>query len=108
MGRLLSEGAWRAALEEAVRNRRTVAQRYVAPDTAPIPFWTSEHEIEVRRVPIVFGPFLLGREPAGCLVRHPATFAEGAITDMVSGAILTTAAAWGPHDARFQAGRPQA
>ncbi|MDE2140813.1 MAG: hypothetical protein KGJ84_00200 [Elusimicrobia bacterium] len=70
IGRDCPESRWTRHIADAVKKGGFIAQRYVAPDLAAMPFLV-DGAIQVVKVPVVLGPFVFGRHDGGCFARFP-------------------------------------
>ncbi|MDE2512325.1 MAG: hypothetical protein KGL74_14465, partial [Elusimicrobia bacterium] len=64
------ESRWARHIAATVKKGGFIAQRYVTPDLAAMPFLI-DGAIQVVKVPVVLGPFVFGRHDGGCFARFP-------------------------------------
>lgn len=94
IGKETSEAVWLNLIQEAVNKKNMIVQAYVQSDPVSMPFYIPEQQsVEIRDVPVILGPFIMGRHDGGCSARHPSDLSpKGAINFSSGTAIANTTA----------------
>jgi hypothetical protein len=95
IGRDTGEAAWRTAVAAAVADGDSIAQERVESRRFPMTVLHEDGEVRSASVAPVFGPNVIGGQPAGCLVRYHADGSDGVVSVEAHGGTQNIAVALG-------------